>query len=363
MSIQEIMTKEKLVTQTKNEFQKAGYSLWNENFQSSAFDFIAKKNDLINEKSNPKKIITKVVVDLDFFKKQNSIDLQLISKLISGFPLLISHSATQKHIKKGTLYRRHNVSAISLKTLQMFLQYEKGLESAKISKFTHRGGVYVNLSKEEFKTRRRQLQLDMTVLAKKVGISRQSLYKYEKGESFPKTKYFKILCEILGNNLDVAIDILENQFIDICQQTLKDYKQPRSQLQKEITNYLAEKEFDVLWFKSEPFDGLSKPNTSPSPSKDQTDTIYPVITGVTSSKDDDDIDRLLLISSLSRFLQKRAIWFLDDDYDLKNIDSTHEVPQLTMINISDLEGMGHNDFKNILNEKKKPKIQGNQKTN
>ncbi|MFX1505581.1 MAG: helix-turn-helix domain-containing protein [Promethearchaeota archaeon] len=363
MSVQETMTKDKLITQTKNEFHKAGYSLWNVNFQSSAFDFIARKDDLVSEKSNQQKIITKVVVDLDFFKKQNSIDLQLISKLISGFPLLISHSATQKHIKKGTLYRRHNISAISLKTLQMFLQYEKGLESAKISKFTHRGGIYVNLSKEEFKTRRRQLQLDMTILAKKVGISRQSLYKYEKGESFPKTKYFKILCKILGNNLDVPIDILENQFKDICQQTLEDYKKPRSQLQKEITNYLADKEFDVLWFKSEPFDGLSKPITSDPSSKDPVDTIYPVITGVTSSNDEDDSDRLLLINSLSKFLQKKAIWFLDDDYDLKTIGSSQHVQQLTMINISDLEGMGHIDFKNMLNEKKKPKIQGNLKTN
>ncbi|UCG00584.1 MAG: helix-turn-helix domain-containing protein [Candidatus Heimdallarchaeota archaeon] len=359
MSVQETMTKERLITQTKSEFHKAGYSLWNENFQSNAFDFIAKKTDLMSLRPNPKKIITKVVVDLDFFKKQTSIDLQLISKLISGCPLLISHSATRKHIKKGTLYRRHNISAISLKTLQMFLQYERGLESAKISKFAHRGGVYVNLSKEKFKTRRKQLQLDMTILAKKVGISRQSLYKYEKGERFPRTQYFKILSNILGTNLDVPLNILENQFKDICQHTLKDYKQPRSNLQKEITNYLADKEFDVLWFKSEPFDGLSKPITDDSSSKSQIDTIYPVITGVTSSNDENDSDRLLLIKSLSQFLQKKALWFLDDDDNLDNLDSFYDTSQLTVINISDLEGMGHIDFKNILKKRKKPDIQGN----
>ncbi|MHA2202084.1 MAG: helix-turn-helix domain-containing protein [Candidatus Hodarchaeales archaeon] len=363
MSIQEPITKEKLVTQTKSEFQKAGYSLWNENFQSNAFDFIAKKKDLMSVKSSQHQIITKVVVDLDLFKKQTSIDLQLISKLVTGFPLLISHYATSKHIKKGTLYRRHNVSAISLRTLQMFLQYERGLESAKISKFTHRGGVYVNLSKEKFKTRRKQLKLDMTILAKKAGITRQSLYKYEKGESFPKTKYFKILSKILGNNLDVPLDILENQFNDECQYTLKDYKQPRSKLQKEITNYLADKEFDVLWFRSEPFDGLSKPNTNPSPSKNRIDTTYPMITGVTSSKDEDDSDRFLIIKSLSRFLQKKAIWFLDDDNNFEELDSSKDNSQLTVINISDLEGMGHIDFKKILNKKKKPDVQGNSKTN
>lgn len=362
MSIQETITKEKLVTQTKNEFQKAGYSLWNENFQSNAFDFIAKKNDLMELRSNPQKIITKVLVDLDLFKKHTSLDLQLVSKLISGFPLLISHSATGKHIKKGTMYKRHNVSAISLRTLQMFLKYERGLDSsARISQFAHRGGIYVNLSKEKFKARRKQLQLDMTILAKKVGISRQSLYKYEKGESFPKTKYFKMLSNILGDNLDIPLDILENQFKDICQHTLKAYMQPRSQLQKEITNYLAEKEFNVLWFKSEPFDGLSKPTKESSPSKNRIDTPYPMITGVTSSNKDDS-DKLLLINSLSKFLQKKAIWFLDDDYIFENIDSSKEPSHLTVINISDLEGMGHIDFKNILDQKKNPEIKRNQKT-
>ncbi|MFX0013645.1 MAG: helix-turn-helix domain-containing protein [Promethearchaeota archaeon] len=362
MSIQKIVSKEKLVDETKTEFQKAGYSLWNENVKSNAFDFIAKKNDLMGLQSNPQKIVTKVLIDLDFFKKHTSIDLQLISKLISGFPLLIAHSAAGKSIKQATLYRRHNVSAISLKTLQMFLQYEKGLNQAKISKFADRGGVYVNLSKEKFKARRDQLQLDMAILANKVGISRQSLYKYEKGESFPKMQYFKILSTILGENLDVPLDILENQFKNIGQNILKGYEQPRSQLQKEITNYLTDKGFNVLWFRSEPFDGLSEPNKDKIVLKGRKDSTYPMITGVTSSNEKEDTDRLLLIESLSKFLQKKAVWFLDDD-NVDSIDSSIENSHLTIIKISDLEGMGFIDFEKIINKNKHPKISKSQKTN
>ncbi len=352
MPIQETIKKDKLVYQSKNEFQRAGYSLWNENIKSNAFDFIAKKNNLTGLGSRPQRIITKVLVDLDLFKKQTSIDLQLISKLISGFPLLVAHSAAGKNIGKATLYRRHNVSAISLKTLHMFLQYEKGLNSVKISKFAHRGGIFVNLSKEKFKARRKQLHLDMTILAKKVGISRQSLYKYEKGESFPKIKYFRILSNILGDNLDVPLDILETQFNNICQHTLKSYKQPRSQLQKEITSYLVDKDFDVLWFKSEPFDGLSEPNTDQDSSNKREDVTYPMITGVTSSNDEKDSDRLLLINSLSKFLHKKAIWFMEDDDDIENIKSHKKTSLLTLVKISDLEGMALIDFENILNKKK-----------
>lgn len=351
MSIQETVTKKNIIGQSKKEFINAGYSLWNENIKSNAFDFIAKKNDLTDLRSNQQKIVAKVLVDLDLFKKQTSIELQLISKLISGFPLLVAHSAAGKDIETATLYRRHNVSAISIKTLQLFLQYDKGLDSAKISKFAHRGGVFVNLSKEKFKARRKRLELDMTVLAKKVGISRQSLYKYEKGERFPKIRYFRNLSKILGDNLDIPLDILENQFEDIGQHTLKGYKKPRSQLQKEVASYLADKEFSVLWFKSEPFDGLSEPNIDQSPKSNQVNTQYPMITGVTSLNERSDSERILLINSLSKFLQKKAIWFMDDDDNIGNLEVSKESSLLTLIKISDLEGMALIDFKKILNKK------------
>lgn len=361
MSIQKAITKEKLVNQTKNEFLKAGYYLWNENIKSNAFDFIARKENAIDLRSHSQKLITKVLVDLDLFKKQTSTDLRLISKLISGFPLLVSNSAAGKNIKKATLYRRHNVSAISIKTLQMFLQYERDSTSKKISKFAQRGGIFVNLSKDKFKEQRERLQLDMTIFAKKVGISRHSLYKYEKGESFPKIKYFNILSNILGANLDVPINILENQLQDICQHTLKGYRHPRSPLQKEITSYLAEKEFNITWFKSEPFDGLSEPNLDNSSSNNQVDVSYPMITGVTSSNDRKDSDKLLLMVSLANFLDKKAVWFIDDDDNIKNFDSKNDFSHFSVIKISDLEGMALIDFKKILNKKKYPKILRNKK--
>ena len=348
MSLQKTITKEKLIDKSKTEFLRAGYSLWSENIRSNAFDFIAKQNLL----PNSQRIIIKVLVDLDLFKKQTSVDLQLISKLISGFPLIVAHSAAGKNIKGATLYRRHDVSAISIKTLKMFLQYEQGLASSRISKFSHRGGVFVNLSKEKFKERRKQLQLEMTILSKKVGISRHSLYKYERGESFPKIKNFELISEILGENLDLPIDILETQFKDISQHTLKDYQQPRSNLQKEITNYLEDKEFKVLWFRSEPFDGLSEPKKDKSPSGKREGVTYPLITGVSSSNEESDSNRISLIDSLSTFLKKKAIWFVEDEDNIEKLNPTNESSPVTIIKISDLEGMALVDFKNILKKKK-----------
>ncbi|MHA2306961.1 MAG: hypothetical protein ACXACU_16400 [Candidatus Hodarchaeales archaeon] len=353
MSISEPITKEELVFQTKAEFKSAGYSLWRETPKSNIFDFIAKKTEILNNQLNDKRIITKIVVDLDLFKKQTSIELQLISKLVSGFPLLVAHSADGKNIEEETLYRRHQISAVTLKTLKKFFQFESGKSSAGITKFTHRGGVYVNLSKDKFKEQRLLRSLDMTLFAKKAKISRHSLYKYEKGESFPKTKNFEILCRILGDNLDVPLDIFETQFDGLSDHALKDYQRPRSNLQKEVGIYLAEKDFNVLWFKSEPFDGLSEPNSEIKESNKRKQIIFPIITGVTSQNEKNDNTRFLLISSISEFLRKKAIWFIEDDMD--DIDSPEESPYVSVVNVADLEGMALIDFLTIL-KRQKPSI-------
>jgi predicted transcriptional regulator len=347
MSLQETLTKDQLINHSKHEFKRAGYSLSDENIKSSAFDFIAKKNDLTNIRFKSQKIITKVLIDLDLFKKQASIELQLISKLISGFPLLVAHSAAGKNMEEATLYRRHDVSAVSLETLKMFFQYERGLKEAKISKFSHRGGIYVNLSKERFKERRKRLQMEMTILAKKVGRSRHSLYKYEKGESCPKISTYNNLISILGNDLDIPLDILETKFKILSEKTLKDYEEPHSKLQKEVAIYLADKDFDILWFKSEPFDGLSAPPPDQSSLKGQSNVPHPIITGVTSSNEINDSNRITLINNLSKFLQKKAIWFMEDD--MENFAISKEPINLTVVKISDLERIPIQDFKKLLN--------------
>jgi predicted transcriptional regulator len=350
MSAAETITREKLVSQTKAEFKRAGYSLWSEVPKSNVFDFIAKKIDTRKISFNQRRIITKVVIDLDLFKKQTSIELQLISKLISGFPLLVAHYADRKNIEEETLYRRHNVSAISLRTLRKHLQFEGGKKSAKISKFTRRGGVYVNLSKDKLKAQRKLKKLDMTYLAEKVGISRHSLYKYEKGESFPKVDNYISLCKELDDvDLDVPLDIYETQFKGLSEHTLKDYKQPRSKLQKEVGIYLAEKNFDVLWFKSKPFDGLSEPVTDKSGSNRNLKVPYPILTGVTSQNEKKDLSRFFLVNSLSKFLRKKAVWFKEDDID--DIESPEDSLHMVVINISDLEGMALIDFIELLNKK------------
>jgi len=347
MSLQETITKEELRDDAKIKFQQAGYALSDATTGSSAFDFIAKKNNRLLSK----KIVTKVIVDLDLFKKQTSIELQLISNLISGFPLLVSHAAAGKSMDDATLYRRHDVSAISLRTLHEYLEYEKGMKVPSISKFAHRGGIYVNISKERLKERRKKLKLSLSILSQQVGLSRLSLYRYEKGETSPKLRNYRMLIDALGGeDLDTPLDILETEFKFLQRHELKEFTKPHSQLQKEISTYLEDKDFDVLWFKkSEPFDGLSAPTIDFTTTKRPMDADYPIITGV-ESEDRNDTIRITLLNKLSHFLRKKAIWFIEDDSP-ESISPSEKPSHFIVVKVSDLEQMADKDFKKLVKKR------------
>ncbi|MFW9780218.1 MAG: helix-turn-helix domain-containing protein [Candidatus Heimdallarchaeota archaeon] len=344
MSLQKPVTKEILTDDAKIEFQQAGYALSDATIESSAFDFIAKKNHHLTSK----KIVTKVFVDLDMFKKQASIELQLISKLISGFPLVVAHAAAGKSMEDATLYRRHDVSAVSLPTLHKFLQYEKGIQVAKISQYAHRGGIYVNISKKRLKQKRKQLKLSLTILSQQIGLSRLSLYRYEKGQTSPKLSNYSTLVNALGgDDLDVPLDILETEYKALQKNPLKAFTQPHSQLQKEIDTYLKDKNFHVYWFKkSEPFDGFSAPTIDLTATKESLDADYPIITGV-ESDDRNDTVRITLLNKLSHFLRKKTIWFIEDDSP-ESISQSRKSRHFIVVKVSDLEQMADEDFTNLV---------------
>jgi len=341
MALQEPVTKNILIDLSKIEFLKAGYSLWEDSGKSQAFDYIAVEDSNLHISPTPNKIITKNIVDFDSFKKQVSIQLLLISKLISGIPLLIGLYSSGKEISDLTLYRRHNISAISLETLRKLLQSKEGSKLTKISKFAHRGGIFVNISQDLLKERRKRLHLEMSIISNLTGISRHTLYRYEKGESFPKIESFILLSEILGEDLDVPIQIFEVRAENIPQETLNNYKLPRSKLQKEVSDYLADKEFSVLWFKSEPFDGLSEPNMEENLNIREKNS-FPILTGVATPDKSINSVRIQTIESLSKFLKKKAFWFTEDE----NISDNTSIEDLSfkILHISDLESMAPEEF-------------------
>ena len=134
----------------------------------SCFDFAARKNGTV--------ILVKVQLDIDNLSLGDSLELKAISECVSAASLLVGERAREKPLEDDTVYSRYEVSAVTPKTF----------ESTIISKnypLIHAGpgGYYVEIHSEAIKKRRQELGLSVGEMAEMVGISRRTLYGYERG--------------------------------------------------------------------------------------------------------------------------------------------------------------------------------------
>ena len=134
----------------------------------SCFDFAARKNETL--------ILVKVQLDIDNLSLGDSLELKAISECVSAASLLVGERAREKPLEDDTVYSRYEVSAVTPKTF----------ESTIISKnypLIHAGpgGYYVEIHSEAIKKRRQELGLSVGEMAEMVGISRRTLYGYERG--------------------------------------------------------------------------------------------------------------------------------------------------------------------------------------
>jgi putative transcriptional regulator len=103
------------------------------------------------------------------------LELNAISDSLSATSLLISEKAREKPLEDDTVYSRQNLLAVTPKTLESIV-LSKALPLVQASP----GGCYVEIDGEAIKKRRQELGLSIGDMAKMVGISRRTLYGYER---------------------------------------------------------------------------------------------------------------------------------------------------------------------------------------
>lgn len=136
--------------------------------RASCFDFAARRAESL--------IFIKVQPDLDNLSPNDSLELRDIARSVSGASLLISENSREKPLEDDTVYCRHDVSAVTLKTFEnIAMRRTYPLVQA------GPGGYYVEIDAETIRRRRQELGLSVGKMAEIVGISRRTLYGYERG--------------------------------------------------------------------------------------------------------------------------------------------------------------------------------------
>lgn len=162
----------------------------------SCFDFAARKSDDL--------IFIKVQSDMDNLSPYDSMELQSISRSVSATSLLISEKARERPLEDDTVYSRYDVSAVTLKTLEsiMFGHTHPLIQAGP-------GGYHVEIDGAAIRRRRQELGLSMGETAKMLGISRRTLYGYERGMAKASVSAAYNLIYTLGIPVAKPINVFE----------------------------------------------------------------------------------------------------------------------------------------------------------
>jgi len=268
----------------------------------SCFDFAARKSKIL--------VFIKVQSDIGNVSPNDSMELRVISECVSASSLLISEKTREKPLEDDTVYSRHHLFAVTLKTFE-------NIVLRKIYPLIQAGpgGYYVEIDGEAIKRRRQELDLSIGEIAEMMGISRRTLYGYERGMAKASVSAaYNLICT-LGIPVAKPINIFEkskNQHKPFL--TAAKHIITRNKLLQKIFRKLTRCNIMVAPVKRAPFDFLI----------DVPEEKMKIIGGVANNRERELNRRIDEILSVSRIVQAHPVLITDTRKPLnKDISCIH----------------------------------------
>ncbi|MEM3597124.1 MAG: helix-turn-helix domain-containing protein [Candidatus Bathyarchaeia archaeon] len=181
----------------ENALREAGFAVSEKCcIRPSCFDFVARKREVL--------VFVKVHRDIDSLSQNDFFELEKISNCVRATPILVSESMRERPLEDDTVYSRYNIVAVTPKTFENFVVN-------KVSPLIQAGpgGYYVEIDCEAIRRRRQELGLSVGEMAEIVGLSRRTLYGYERGMAKASvTAAYNLMCA-LGIPIAKPVNIFE----------------------------------------------------------------------------------------------------------------------------------------------------------
>ncbi|MCD6414356.1 MAG: hypothetical protein J7L23_01865 [Candidatus Diapherotrites archaeon] len=212
--------------------EKNGFSCFVPLDVRSCFDIAAKRDHLL--------ILVRMMPNIDSIREDQANELRALACALGGSAVVVGERSKSYKLLDGTVYERYGVPVLNLKTLDGVLSQE----FMPIKKF-FKGKFVVELDKPIFS--KKLEEINVSELARKVGVSRRAIYHYRDGEGIEFSKAKKIE-EILDTPLIKPIHIFYQQ-APPPPGILKDYLQKLRELGFQVTP--VRRGFDAVASKKE----------------------------------------------------------------------------------------------------------------
>ena len=314
-------------------------------YDRSCFDILARRDDIL--------IILKIYKNIDSLTQTQAEELSKVAGTFLASPIIIGLKSKHNYLEEDVVYERYELPVISPQTLCNIIANE--IHPEILSK---RGGYYVKVNGELLKQMREKYNLSLKELADLSHVSRETIYKYEQGNSQTYPETLLMLEEILNTNLAVDINLFESDYYKSLDRKIKE---PRE---------LIKLGYDVKSSNKTPFDAISErklENKKLNKLKEKLDNTLLEVEKLKSEVNKQRVRNNILITNMERkrnekklnqiaeqtrdiaeITQNEALFVLEDSKDKKTIK---KVPSIYTWELKDMDNF--EDLIKLIKERKK----------
>lgn len=314
-------------------------------YDRSCFDILARRDDIL--------IILKIYKNIDSLTQTQAEELSKVAGTFLANPIIIGLKSKHNYLEEDVVYERYELPVISPQTLCNIIANE--IHPEILSK---RGGYYVKVNGELLKQMREKYNLSLKELADLSHVSRETIYKYEQGNSQTYPETLLMLEEILNTNLAVDINLFESDYYKSLDRKIKE---PRE---------LIKLGYDVKSSNKTPFDAISErklENKKLNKLKEKLDNTLLEVEKLKSEVNKQRVRNNILITNMERkrnekklnqiaeqtrdiaeITQNEALFVLEDSKDKKTIK---KVPSIYTWELKDMDNF--EDLIKLIKERKK----------
>lgn len=172
------------------------------------------------------KFIIKVKEDVERVSKAVITDLVILSKVSNSTPLIVGVRYGDEGMMDGVAYKVHGIYAVGIRTFKRILD-----DNIKLVK--DKGMVRARIKGQLLRRLREDRGMSLGDLAKALGVTRKTVYEYERGSMEASERTARALVELFGEDVLGEVDLRPND-----EELLSDIKAREDAVDESVKNLL-----------------------------------------------------------------------------------------------------------------------------
>ncbi len=273
-------------------------------YDRSCFDMVARKELEL--------LLLKILINIDGFTGNQAEEIKKVSEIFLASPLVVGVKSKNEYLEEDVVYERHGIPVIAKETLRNMV-----VDDVYPEVFADRGGYYVQMDGEVIKQVREAQNISRKDLADKAHVSRETIYKYERGmvRAFPETAM--MLESILNMKITLSVNLLNVPNIENEKNENSDNTMTNIKTSLENQPNLTKLGFGVISTSRTPFDAIAKQESGIKIRKNNST----VITNMEKNRNQQALKKMALnVKDLSGITETDAVFLLEGKKSLKCIE-------------------------------------------